>query len=179
MHVAIRTVRGGSAVGEEVLQQRTALSLEDTATYIHTVVQPRIAYHVKKRTDRTSLGIEGAENQPRDSRQHEGAGAHGARLESDDQRQARQPPRSQLSGRFPQREEFGVRRWIMPDLAFIARGRQNGPSLVDHHSTDRHIAVHCRQSSLIKSQLHRVVPVAQAAEFTHPLLLRRPYGTAD
>ena len=32
----------GSAVGEEVLQQRAALGLEDAATYFYTMVEPRV-----------------------------------------------------------------------------------------------------------------------------------------
>ena len=146
---------------------------------LDAMVEARITNDVKERADRTSLRIEGAKDEPCDASQHERAGAHGARLQGDDQRETRQPPRAKPPGRLPQREDLGVRRRIMPDLAFIACGRQNGPGLVDHNRTDRHIAVHPRQSSLIKSQLHRVIPLAQSAEFTHPQLLRRPYGTVD
>ena len=70
-----------------------------------------------------------------------------------------------------------MRRRIMSDLPLIARGRQQVASLVDDDGANRHIAVHRRQSGLIESQPHRVVPMAQPAEFTHPRLLRRPYGT--
>ncbi len=38
----------GSAVGEEVLQQRAALGFEDAAVYLHTMVEPRIAYDVEE-----------------------------------------------------------------------------------------------------------------------------------
>src|SRR4029453_10155259 len=66
-----RFLRTGSAVGEEVLQQPAALGLEDAAPYLHTMVEPRVAYDVKKRADRAGLRIEGAEDQPSDSGQHQ------------------------------------------------------------------------------------------------------------
>ena len=90
--------RCGLAGGEEVLQQRAALGLEDAAAELNAMVEPRVPYDVKERTDRAGLRIEGAEHQPSDSGQHKRAGAHRAGLEGDHDREARQPPRSQPPG---------------------------------------------------------------------------------
>ena len=171
--------RSGLPVGEEILQQCAALCLEDTAAYLDTMVEPWIPYDVKKRADRAGLWIEGAEDQPRDAGQYERAGAHGARLECDDEREAGQPPRSQPPGGLPQRKELGMRRRIMPDLTFVARGRKDITSLVEDDRADRNIAVSGGQPGLIERQQHRVIPLTQTAEFTHPQLLRRTCGTAD
>ena len=40
--------RCGSAVGEEVLQQRAALGLEYAAAYLYAMVEPRIPYDVEE-----------------------------------------------------------------------------------------------------------------------------------
>src|SRR4029453_3479781 len=108
-----------------------AFGLEDAAAYLDPMVEARITNNVEKRADRTGLLIEGAEDQPCDPSQHEGAGAHGAWLESDDKGQPRQPPRSQPPGRLPQREKLGVCSRIMPDLPLIARSGSHGASLVE------------------------------------------------
>ena len=66
---------------------------------------------------------------------------------------------------------------IVPDLPLVACRGQQAASLIDDDRAYRYVAVHRRQSGLIEGQPHRVVPLAQPAEFTHPRLLRRPYGS--
>src|SRR6266540_7156945 len=71
--------------GEEGSHQGGTLLGEHAADDLRAVVQPAVAHHVPQRADGAGLGVGRAVDEAVHPGQHEGAGAHGARLEGDDQ----------------------------------------------------------------------------------------------
>ena len=82
---ALKVHGSGAALGEERSDQLTAFSFEHPTDHLHVVVQRRGVEHLHRRPHRPGLRLRRAVDQAADASMHDRAGAHQARLETDDQ----------------------------------------------------------------------------------------------
>src|SRR6202012_4417562 len=121
-----------SAGFKELRQQRATLVRADAADHLGSVIESTITDDVPQRADGTGLGIPGPEDKSSNPAEHDGAGTHGARLQSHDQGAAVQVPGPPAARGPAQRDELGVRSRIAIYEPFIGPGRQNGAVRPEH-----------------------------------------------
>ena len=114
------------------------------------------------------LRIRRAEHDAVDPREHDGAGAHRARLQRDVERAAVQPPRARDGARLPQRQDLGVRGGVLQALARVPGGGQHLLVARDH-GTDGDVAG-SSQSAAASAPPHH--PLVEAGSLTRTSTLR-------
>ena len=95
-----------------------------------------------------AFGVVCPEDHPIDPGQHEGAGAHRAGLERDDERAASQPPLAAGRGCCAQRDELGVPGRVAGGLAHVVAPPDDRARRIDDHGADRHVITVHRGSCL-------------------------------
>ncbi len=124
---------------EEVPQQLSTFVGQYAAQNVRSMVQPPIAYDVPQRSDCAGFVVVSAEDQSVDPRQDEGTAAHGARLQRDGERAAREPPGTEPLRRSAQRQHLGVSGWVGVGLSRVCGAGQLIPVRTDYHRTDRYV----------------------------------------
>src|SRR5215469_11997950 len=94
--------------GEERLQEGAAFRSEYTPDDLGRMSQPPVTKHVPEGACGPGLRVGRAVYQARQPGQHDGARAHGARLQRDDDRAAVQAPATKGPGCLPDRLHFRV-----------------------------------------------------------------------
>src|SRR6266542_1064738 len=108
-----------SVPDEEIAQPRARFIGHHTAHHLGPMVQPTVPYDVPQRADGTGLLVVRREDQAVQPGQHDRARAHGAGLQSDDERAAGQPPFTDVPGGVPDRKDLGVRGRIAGRLPLV------------------------------------------------------------
>ena len=126
-----------------------------------------------------AFGSRGAVDDARHAREHDRAGAHRARLERhvEDASSTRQLPSAR--GGLAQREDLGVRRRVLAQLALVVAGREDLAVAHDDRA-DRHVVVFQRALGLAQREAHEVL-VAWEEAFAHrsrPRCLRQCLAAA-
>jgi len=100
---------GGSAtLGEERLEDGSALCGEDSGDDVHLMVEARMGEDFEAGADSAAFGIVGAVDEARDTGLDDGAGAHAARLDSDVQRGVGEAIVAEKAGGFAKDNHFRV-----------------------------------------------------------------------
>src|SRR5690625_6180018 len=73
-------------VSEEFIKERPAFSLTHTANYLDGVIQAPVTHHIAYRPAGAGFWIPCTKHEPRDARQNNRSGAHGAWFERDGER---------------------------------------------------------------------------------------------
>src|SRR5208337_2310635 len=117
----------------------TALTSKDTADDFRAVVQASVPQHVPERSHGPGLGVFGpVDHSCQPGRGHR-PGAHGARLQGDDERQPGQPPAAERPGRLPDRDDLRVRGGIVVYLPAVAGPRDNRARLIEDDGAARDV----------------------------------------
>ena len=147
--------------GEERVQQGRRLGGQDAGHDLGPVVEPTVAHHVPERADGAQLVVVRTEDEAVDAGEHEGAGAHRARLERDDEGAAGQPPLAAGRGGGPEGDDLGVPGRVALGLAGVATRADDGAGLVEDDGTDGYVVTGERGLRLGEGQPHRAVPVVR------------------
>ena len=131
---------GRAAAEEEGAQLHGGLLCEDTADDLGRVRHASIAQDVAQGSGSASLGVPGAEDDAVDARGKDGARAHRAGLEGDDQRAAGQAPRSSGAARLAQGDDFGVACGVVVGLAAVPPASDDAAVLVDDDGSDGNVS---------------------------------------
>lgn len=91
------------------------------------VIEPRIVGDVEQRFAGAGFRVGASINDPRHSRQDDGAGAHGAWLKGDIKQAAVEPPRTKRGGSLRYGKHFGVGRGILEAFALVAGPADDAP----------------------------------------------------
>ena len=154
-----RLVPAGQAVaGEEVVQQRRRLGGEHAGHDLGPVVEAAVADHVPERADGAQLVVVRPEDEAVDPGEHEGAGAHRARLEGDDEGAAGEPPLTAGGGGGAQRDDLGVPGRVALGLAGVAARADDRAGLVEHDGADRYVVTGEGGLRLGEGEAHGLVP---------------------
>jgi hypothetical protein len=130
-----------AAGGEEGTEQSGAVAGEDAAVDLDAVGEAGVADEVEQGGDGAGPRVVGGEDEPGDPGLDEGAGAHGARLQGDDQGAAVQAPGPEGGGGDAQGLQLGVGGGIAPLLAAVAATGQLGAVGGDQDGPDRDVVV--------------------------------------
>jgi predicted enzyme related to lactoylglutathione lyase len=141
---------------EEVGQQGRALLRQQASRHGGAVVEPRLRKDVEDRAGRTRLRVGRAEDDARHAREHDRAGAHRARLERDVEHRVEHAPGAEHAAGLAQRDELGVCRRVLTQLALVVGG---GDDLAVAHDdrADRDVVVVQRRLRLADRQAHEVL----------------------
>jgi len=126
------------------------------------VVQPRVDGEVVERPEGAGLRVGGAEHDPLGAGGEDGAGAHGTRLDGDDDGCSREtPPVADRRGGVAEREHLGMGGRVAGQLSLVVASRHD--SAVDEdHASDRYVAVRRCPGGLLEGESHRRVVVELA-----------------
>ena len=138
---------GAATLVEEVGEQRSALGFQHARMHLNLMIQTRLAHDIEDGSTRTSFLVPGAEHQPGDPGQHDRPGAHGTRLQRDDQGAIIQTPTVLLVGvplcpmvsRATQCQHLGMGGGIAVLFSLIGAGADDVSGGVDDHRADGHI----------------------------------------
>ncbi len=156
---------------EERAEQLPALLREQTAGDGGAVVQPRLAEHVQDAPACSGLRIARSVDHARHPREHDRAGAHGARLERHVEDRVEHPPTAGGEGGLAQGDDLGVGGGILAQLALVV-GRRDDLAVAHEHRADRHVVVFGRTLGLAQGETHEVV-IAWEEAFAHSISPRR------
>ncbi len=126
-------------LGKEVGEQCPALGIEHASNDFRTMVEATIAHDIPERSDRASLGVEGAEHHAIDSREHGRTRAHRAWFKRDDEAASIKPPLTPGLCGFAQCHNFCMRRGIAIGFTPIATATDDRSVSVDDNSADRNV----------------------------------------
>ena len=134
-------------LGEERREKGGAFGGADPTSDLELVVEPRIGTEVVERSAGTGPRVARPEDDPPHSGRHESAGAHGARLEGDDQRELGEPPSAHGGGGIAQGQDLGVCGRVACALTLVMAGCHDVPA-DQRHSADRNLSLLRRQPAL-------------------------------
>lgn len=127
---------------EESVEEGCAFGFEDATADLWAVIETAVTDYVPKGADGTGFRFPGAEDQATDPSEHQGARAHGARLQGYRECAVFQPPTvAEDRGRAAQGEDLGVRGRVAEGLPGIGRAREFTPVGIEDDGTDRHVAI--------------------------------------
>lgn len=115
----------GAQPAKEALQEGSALGGANPFDDVEAVVEAGVFDELIERPKGAGLRVESAEDYVANAGVDQGAGAHDAGLERDDQGRAFEPPVAVALGRLAQHEDLGMRRRIAVAFATIASGRED------------------------------------------------------
>src|SRR5256714_5151130 len=134
------TLFRSSSCPEELLHERAALAFEHARRQPHPVVQRTRIADAEDRLDRARFLVPRTVDEPPDSRLHERARAHRARLNRRVDDSARQTVVACAAGGLTQGEAFGVRRRVAVSSGAVAGEREQLAVGGDDARADRHLA---------------------------------------
>jgi hypothetical protein len=116
----------GLATGAEKVEQERGTGLRlDARDDLDTVIEPPVTEQVMHTADSSGLFVPCAEHHPRDAGIQDGAGAHYAGLEGDDEGGILKVPVVDCGGGGPDREHLGVRGRVVQLLTLVAPNTQH------------------------------------------------------
>jgi len=119
------------------------------------MIEPIVLTQCIERHDGAGLGIGCAKNQSADAGVDDGAGAHGARFERDDERAVVESPVPHGFGRLTQRDQFGVGRRIGVNLPTVVGGAEFAAGIgFVHHGANRRFVHFHRLSRKVQRTSH-------------------------
>ena len=121
---------GGTAalLFEEVSQQRAAFLRHDPSPYLRAVIEPRVTQQVVDRSCHPRLFVPGPKDDPTHLREHDRAGALGARLQRDVERCAGKPIFAGVGEGALDREKLGMGGGVPARDRLVMGLAQNTPS---------------------------------------------------
>ncbi len=146
-------VLSGPEIREEVLQDLTAIRLENAAANLQPMIESPISDQISEGSTESRLRIAGSVDQPIDSTVDQGACTHRARLQSHEHCTTGQPPSFNDRGRSSDREHLGMRQRITVDFTAIEAACHECP-LADDHGPYRYFTEIRRPSRLAERLLH-------------------------
>jgi hypothetical protein len=147
--------------GEELQQRCSRLVGKDASDHLGSMVETAIADDVPERADGAGLLVVRAEGQAVEAGQDDRAGAHGARLKSDDESAAVEAPAAEPLCGSADREELCVAGWVGVCLAPVVRRGEYVARGVKHQGADRHVVGEQRLARFVDGGAHRrLVPDA-------------------
>ena len=150
-----------AAPGEEGREHGAASVGEHTTCRRDLVVETRIATQIVERAAGTGLGVDGAEDEPSESRGHGRTGTHGTRFQGDDHRRFVESPPREGRRRVLQCEHLRMCGRIFSRLSFVVTGGDHDP--VHHHDgSHRDLAVRGCDLCLLERDPHRRLVVGDA-----------------
>ena len=112
-------------LSKEFIKERPAFSLTHTANYLDGVIQAPVTHHIAYRPAGAGFWIPCTKHEPRDARQNNRSGAHGAWFERDGEGAAIKTPSAQRSSSLSQRKQLGMRGGVIIGLTGIEPAANN------------------------------------------------------
>src|SRR5699024_8537482 len=109
-----------------------------------------VAYHVPQRPDGARLLVDRCEHQPLNARQHDRTGAHGARLQRDDQSAVVQPPTPEGVRGRTQRDHLRVPGRVTVAFSHIDTLTDHGAALIEDDRPNRYVTGRLRGRSNVE-----------------------------
>jgi hypothetical protein len=143
-----------TTIPKKLLQHLCRATGQHSAADLHLMIQTRVIYHLQNRMDGARFGIVGTIHQAADASMNGRSRAHGARLNCSKQFAVAEPVITDVSSRFAQRHDFGMRGWIAVGEVAIPSSPNHTPG-AHHNRSHRDFA-----------RLQRALSAAQG--FFHP-----------
>ena len=144
---------------EKISHQSCAFHFAHTTDDFRNMTDVRVTRNVPNRTACTQFGIPRAEHDSSDMRLQARAGAHRARLQSNNQRAIGKIPRTKRPSGLRHGLDLSVRQRIGMRLTQITPPTNHCPPSVKHDGTDRHLTLRCGFTSQLDRKSHVVTPL--------------------
>jgi hypothetical protein len=151
-----------TAGGEEGLQESGGVFCEKAAGDFNPVIEFGIGEDIETGAESAAFWVVSAIDEARDTCLDDGAGAHGAGLESDVKSGSRETVIAKKASGFADDDDFGVGGGIVVADGAIARESQNG-ALIDKQGTNWHFAGLGGGARFIQCEAHELEIVGHQA----------------
>ena len=147
--------RNSTAGGEEGLEQGSGFRRENARSDVHGVIELGVGEDLKAGTEGAALGVVGSVDEARNAGLDDGAGTHGARLESDVKSGAAEAVIAEKASAFPDHDNFGVGGGVIVTDGAVPGTSENG-SFMNEKSSDGDFASFGGGAGLGKCELHEL-----------------------